>query len=312
MTPNDNDNGSAQTSEDPTVGSLVDPFVRSSEVSSDSSVVATGTRLTRTKAKPWIFVVTGVATVALIVGLWLALSPQTKLTTKQWTLANQTQLNSLSTALEVLSTSSSNTRAGVLAVINPIAMNFATLAQSNCPNSKLRADFTRTTRVMSTLITDLNTSTNSLKGTILGSDAASFIQVLIHTAKDFRKYLPRNSKWAVTLIGPRSILTPAQASACNADAKTVETATSAYNAQFTPSIGVETHITFGQPNTYGSGKSAKLLIQQQLLRMWPSASYGYAISLSTTIAGDVSVYVPANSTHPVDFESETSRTGCNS
>ena len=107
-------------------------------------------------------------------------------------------------------------------------------------------------------------------------------------------------------------------SACFADAKTVETAVSAYNAQFTPGVGREVvgnnsgDIVKGVPSTYANGKQAQLLLGQGLVKTWPGTSNGYAISLSTTKPGNVSVYVPANSTTAMDFESQSSITGCNS
>ncbi len=105
--------------------------------------------------------------------------------------------------------------------------------------------------------------------------------------------------------------------ACNADAKTIETAVGTYNAQFTPSIVTEQvgnyagQISPGNPSTYSTGTQAQLLIANGLLRSWPGASNGYSMSLSTTKAGDVTVYVPADNPVGTDFESETSTTGCN-
>ena len=107
--------------------------------------------------------------------------------------------------------------------------------------------------------------------------------------------------------------------ACGADAKTVETAASALNALSTPSIGVETvgpgsgEITVGDPSSYAHATQALRLIRGGFLTSWPTGPRGsYAISLSTTIPGNVTVYVPANSKRPgVDFEIETSSSGCN-
>ncbi len=117
--------------------------------------------------------------------------------------------------------------------------------------------------------------------------------------------------------GTVHISNPNAVGACIADAKTIETSISAYDAQFTPAIGKEVvgtaagDITYGQPSTYGSGDQAAKLIARQYISYWPTNSAGYAVSVSSSIAGDVSIYVPANSTHPIDFETETRSTGCN-
>jgi hypothetical protein len=49
------------------------------------------------------------------------------------------------------------------------------------------------------------------------------------------------------------------------------------------------------------------------LRSWPAgtATTGYAISMSTSVAGNVTVYVPITSTTGVDFETESATNGCN-
>ncbi len=71
-------------------------------------------------------------------------------------------------------------------------------------------------------------------------------------------------------------------------------------------------IVAGSPSTYANGPQAAKILNGYL-RSWPvgTATTGYAISLSTAIAGDVMVYVPVTSVTGVDYESETSTTGCN-
>ncbi len=193
---------------------------------------------------------------------------------------------------------------------------------------------------------------------------------------------------AVVVFALGNVNHSAKSSACSSDAKTVETAVSAYNAQNTPAITVEsttgndvitmtstagivvgqtvadvthpgtttpvvaitdaTHltvaagatsgytngdtisvnavskgaatftpagiITLGTPSTYASaGTQAAKLIAGNYLRSWPAgaSSSGYAISLSTTTAGNVTVYIPVTSASGVDFENQTSANGCN-
>ncbi len=190
---------------------------------------------------------------------------------------------------------------------------------------------------------------------------------------------------AVVVFALANVNHNAKQSACTADAKTIESAVGAYNAQNTPAIAVEnggadivqasftsgvtagmsvvdtsggpattvisvidgTHFsvpsgaastwsngdllnfnsgatfhfsisvapgggfTAGTPSTYSSGTQAQLLLNAGLVKSWPGFANGYAISLSATKAGDVSIYVPATSTSPVDYETESSSTGCN-
>ncbi len=74
----------------------------------------------------------------------------------------------------------------------------------------------------------------------------------------------------------------------------------------------EVGIVAGTPATYANGPVASKILGGYL-RSWPAnnATTGYAISMSTTTAGNVMVYVPVTSAVGVDFESESSTTGCN-
>ena len=125
---------------------------------------------------------------------------------------------------------------------------------------------------------------------------------------------------AVVVFALGSVTGNAHQSACAADAKTVETAVGAYNAQFTPPIAVEVSGTAagsvnpGTPASYSTATQAALLLggTSPLLKSWPTTQNGYAISLSTTVAGNVSIYIPPTSITPISFETETSTTGCNS
>ena len=70
-------------------------------------------------------------------------------------------------------------------------------------------------------------------------------------------------------------------------------------------------ILVGTPSSYPNGSQAQLLLAPNLLKSWPGSANGYSISLSVTKAGNVSIYVPATSLTPIDYETESSITGCN-
>ena len=98
---------------------------------------------------------------------------------------------------------------------------------------------------------------------------------------------------------------------CISDARTLQAAIGAYEAQ-NSSITVESGISPGTPSTYQQGREANKLVANHFLATWPDDSHGFAISLSSTIAGSISIYVPASSATSVNFEFETSSNGCNS
>ena len=69
-------------------------------------------------------------------------------------------------------------------------------------------------------------------------------------------------------------------------------------------------ITVGNPSTYGAaGTQAALLTAGNYVNAWPSTNSGYAISLSTSVAGHVVVYVPANASSGVDYANEVPSSG---
>jgi hypothetical protein len=114
---------------------------------------------------------------------------------------------------------------------------------------------------------------------------------------------------------PGSGAGPGVASACNADAKTVEVAVQAFDADPPTSggvysIGRETGTTLGDPATYAHGKYAEALLPDYLTA-WPNGGADYAISLSTTTAGEVVLYVPATNPLGVEYDLESGSTGCN-
>jgi prepilin-type N-terminal cleavage/methylation domain-containing protein len=126
---------------------------------------------------------------------------------------------------------------------------------------------------------------------------------------------------AVVVLALGSVTGDARKSACNSDAKTIITAVQAYNAAAAPTdITVEKtsgpgSITQGSPLTYdAAGTQASLLLgySPPYLNAWPTGGDGtYALSLSTTRAGDVMIYVPSTSTTGINYDTETSTTGCN-
>jgi hypothetical protein len=125
-------------------------------------------------------------------------------------------------------------------------------------------------------------------------------------------------------------LSPAQnfalAAECNANEKTIQTAVGAYNADppFNCAgsgceIGTEVvgsaagDVEPGDVASYANGIEAMKLIENEDLTSWPTGTAPYyALSLSASAAGDVSIYVPATSAVPVSYNAETATTGCNS
>ena len=94
-------------------------------------------------------------------------------------------------------------------------------------------------------------------------------------------------------------------------------AVSAYDANDAP-VNITTEATSGPgaivqgtPSSYyAAGTQGALLLSSGVLNSWPTNS-SYALSLSTDHVGDVMVYVPPTSTTGVDYDTETSTSGCN-
>ena len=123
---------------------------------------------------------------------------------------------------------------------------------------------------------------------------------------------------AVVVFALGSMTGDAKKSACNSDAKTIITAVQAYNANDAPTnIKVEATsgpgaIVVGTPSSYAAaGTQGSLLVTNGVLNSWPS-NPNYAMSLSTTVAGDVTVYIPPTALSGTSYDTETSTTGCNS
>jgi hypothetical protein len=109
------------------------------------------------------------------------------------------------------------------------------------------------------------------------------------------------------------------AGACNADARTIETAIGAYDADppvsGLQSIGYESGITIGKPSSYSQGIMAQALLTSTTsgISAWPGNQY-YAMALATAkpgYPGQVIVFAPPTSTQGVVYDSETHTTGCN-
>jgi prepilin-type N-terminal cleavage/methylation domain-containing protein len=126
---------------------------------------------------------------------------------------------------------------------------------------------------------------------------------------------------AVVVYAMGSVTGDGRRSACNADAKTIITAVQAYDAAIAPAdITVEKtsgtgSIIQGNPYSYDAiGTQAYLLLNTTppMLNSWPTGGDGtYSLSLSTTRAGDVMIYIPATATTGVNYDTETPTTGCN-
>jgi hypothetical protein len=119
-----------------------------------------------------------------------------------------------------------------------------------------------------------------------------------------------------TTTGP-SVASEAAVVACESNAETLETAVGTYDSANLTPIATEVvgtgpgNLELGNPTSYGNATQAQLLIRGDFLSSWPLATSGYALSLSSTVAGAIEVYVPAVSRHGTQFESETSTSGCN-
>src|SRR5580658_4404445 len=107
-----------------------------------------------------------------------------------------------------------------------------------------------------------------------------------------------------------SVESAAERTACIQDADAIVTALGDYQLLNSVTLGREAGIVVGNPATYPDGHDAQDLLGSSFLSSWPQSS-SFALSLSTETAGDVAVYVPATSRHPVLFNAETARTGCN-
>ena len=106
-----------------------------------------------------------------------------------------------------------------------------------------------------------------------------------------------------------NLVAQAHTAACRADALTLETAVATSNA-LGDTVQIETGVTLGSPATYAQGAQARLLMHHQFLSRWPTYTLGYALGLSTTVAGQIDVFVPVTSTKPQPFDSEISGQGC--
>lgn len=113
-----------------------------------------------------------------------------------------------------------------------------------------------------------------------------------------------------TTESTQSPVTAAEQVACIQDADALSTALSDYQEVNGITLGVEMGIHIGVPSSYESGRIAQDLLGSTFLSSWPIGT-GFALSVSTTVANDIAVYVPATSLDPVVFSRESATTGCN-
>ncbi len=217
-----------------------------------------------------------------------------------WWTANATTLHHLNSQGPVLGRAiRAKDLPGIHTVFESMATDMATLRGSGSPDAALTQDFSA----------DYNDLSQLDSTFIIGPYAAweltnaAKLHTFVTDLEATGSRLDRDDVIAHPILRVR---------ACIADAKTVETAVGAYNfMQKTHPISKESGISFDRPDTFSHGREAQALLSNGLIRTWPAPTHGYAVSLSTTRAGDVSIYVPATSTTPVDFESESATTGCN-
>src|SRR3974390_3915890 len=116
------------------------------------------------------------------------------------------------------------------------------------------------------------------------------------TAKSPFPTIPDHSTTTVSSTTP--IRSVALETACSSDVSALSTAVSAFDALY-PSdpISRETGVTPGQPGTYPLGSQASRLRSSGLVSSLPNSS-GFAVTLSTTSAGAVVVYVPSSERVP--------------
>jgi hypothetical protein len=98
---------------------------------------------------------------------------------------------------------------------------------------------------------------------------------------------------------------------CSSASATVEAAVAAYDSRYPrDQIKVESGVSPGDPSTYPHGTQSSRLLRSGYLRSWPT-SHLFALSLSTTLAGAVEVYVPARAHRGVIVNRESQHSGCN-
>jgi general secretion pathway protein G len=117
---------------------------------------------------------------------------------------------------------------------------------------------------------------------------------------------------AVVVFALGGVTAQSATSACNSDAKSVETAVAAYQAQnngSAPGAVVTTTSTSGVIDTTSNSPGLAALVSgsPSYLHSWPSNN-GYVITLSA--AGVVGIQAPATSATVTPYDSETATAGC--
>ena len=250
-------------------------------------------------------------------GLWFSgvfnTKARTKLTSilsmQQWVTANQTQFEALTKDVRAVGSLSHDSRKVVIRKLTTLGEFAVTLSQSGCPDWHLRTDFNNVTQASFRIGGALQTHSISLSSPQFIRDIQGLNTYLIALYEKFNAITPAHFNWGTTITTAPKYY--AQDLACRADAETIEVAIAAYQVQ-SGNIGRETNIVLGSPSTYSSGHFAKLLLHSGNLISWPHDTNGYAISLSQNVAGNVAIYVPANSKHPIDFEIAKFGNGCSS
>ena len=110
---------------------------------------------------------------------------------------------------------------------------------------------------------------------------------------------------AVVVFALGGVTSKSASSACNADAKTVETAVAA----FTADGNAASLLTAGSAEL--TSTNAAGVVGGPFLQSWPSNPTHYVISLNATTAGEVDVLAHGAST-AVNYNNQTTTNGCNS
>jgi general secretion pathway protein G len=116
---------------------------------------------------------------------------------------------------------------------------------------------------------------------------------------------------AVVVFALGGVTSSSAKSACQGDAKTVETAIAAYQANTgnTPGVVVTTTATSGLIDTTAANSPGLAQLVPSYLHSWPSnGGAGYVITLGA--GGVVNVQAPATSATVTHYDSETAAAGC--
>ena len=190
-------------------------------------------------------------------GLWSSGVFTTRLTTKQWLIANKSQFELLAIDKRAIGSESHNSRNGFIKKLRTLREMTNNLEQSGCPDWHLTRDFSNVTQTSFHIVADLQTSAISLSSQTFNRDIKGLISCNIAMYEKFNAIAPTNLDWGMTITGTSQ--TGAKPEAYVADAQTVEVAIAAYQAQ-SGAVSRKTNIVLGSPDTYSAGHFAKLLV----------------------------------------------------